>query len=246
MRLDEHLVRNNLSLNKKEAGALIMARKVKVNDTFITKSGYTVKEEDVITIVSSSKWVSRGGDKIYPVLKKWEFPVEGKVFLDIGASTGGFTDVLLAMNARKVIALDVAYGFLHPKLRNDPRVLSIERKHICDFDELEYLKEIDFIVCDASFISLKKILSCLIQNFAEKNHQSFEGIFLMKPQFEARKEDTEKGILRKDRLQFYMQKMNSFFDENHIHQINLSEAGIPGRKGNQEYFLHLRYSTQIR
>lgn len=240
MRLDEYLIHHNFTSNIKEARGWIMSGKIKVNDTYITKIGWEIKKDDHVQYISSSKWVSRGGDKLYPILTEWKFPVQNNVFLDIGASTGGFTDVLLSNGARKIFALDVAYGFLHPKLRNHPNVVSIERTHICDLADENIIKEIDYIVCDASFISLKKILNCLNENFFLKNKKSFEGIFLMKPQFEAKKEDLNKGILDKTKREYYLNEMRSFLRQYKIQFIRHSDAGISGRKGNLEYFLHLR------
>ena len=190
-RLDKELVSRGLVESRTRAQALIEGGSVSVNGVVVTKSGALVKEEDDVSLSGSQmEWASRAGSKLAHALDHWHIDPTGKTVLDIGASTGGFTDVLLTRGARKVYALDVGHGQLIERLRNDPRVVNMEKTHISDVVPRDFPDDIHLIVVDVSFISLLKILPKI-------KELMIEGILiaLVKPQFEVGRERINKGIV---------------------------------------------------
>ncbi len=244
MRIDEWMVHHGVADNLPLARALLMAGNVLVNDRPVTKAGYSVSEKDRIRLRGVRKFVSRGGEKLSAALEEWDFPVKGKIFLDIGASTGGFSDALLQKGAARIYALDVAYGILDDKIRSDPRVTPIERTHICRLSPEQMAERPDYFVADVSFISLKKVLLCLQKLFSEGFEGSgFEGIALFKPQFEAPPEALQGGILKDDELlERTIRDFKLFLDSHDIDVLHAMASPLLGAKGNREYLYHLSWT----
>lgn len=242
MLLLEALLSRGLAENEIQARGLILSAKVLVNEVPVTKTGAKISETDDIRIRGVRKFVSRAGEKLDAALEVFAFPVAGRTFLDIGASTGGFTDSLLQRGAAYVAAIDVGRGLLHQKLRNDPRVQVIED---CDFRKMEasVLKHSpEAFVADVSFTSLNTIIPRAFSLLVPRNRPA-EAIILFKPQFEISK--AERDILKKGVLQDpqkALQLVREFTEKLKtmgVEVIGVQPAAVKGRKGNQEYLLHL-------
>lgn len=195
-RLDKELVSRGLVQSRARAQVLIKEEGVLVNDICVTESDALIKTEDHISLTKADiPWVSRAGLKLEHALEYWYIDPKGKTVLDIGASTGGFTDVLLSRGAAKVYALDVGQGQLVEKLRNDPRVVNMEGTHIHDVSLGDFSSPIEMVVVDVSFISLEKILPKVRELLTEG-----VVIALIKPQFEVGRERINKGVVRDQEL----------------------------------------------
>jgi ftsJ-like methyltransferase len=237
-RLDLILVEREIFETREKAKREIMAGNVIVNEQTVTKAGtnFNDDEKTVIRIKDKLKYVSRGGLKLEKAIKVWELDFSGKTVLDIGASTGGFTDCALQNGAKKVYSVDVGTNQLDWKLRNDERVVSIENMHIKDL-EPENLKneKMDFIVIDVSFISLTKVIPYL------NKFLNTEGkvIMLVKPQFEVGKEKIGKnGIVTEEQYHDEaIKKIISFIKDNSYKLIGVEESPIRGTKGNKEFLM---------
>lgn len=242
-RLDKYLTDLGYFETKSKAAAAILAGHVKINDEYITKAGFQInptKEYEIV--VKSMPFVSRGGFKLKKALDTFPVKIEGRICLDAGASTGGFTDCLLQNGAKFVYAADVGYGQLDWKIRSDERVKTIERTNLknCAFEEIYSENEpiADLLVSDLSFISLTKVLPNLKNLLSPDFH---EMILLIKPQFEAGKEKVEKGGVVRDK------KVHKEVIENVIncakelnYSINdLTFSSIKGPSGNIEYLIWL-------
>lgn len=242
-RLDKYLTDLGYFETKSKAAAAILAGHVKINDEYITKAGFQInptKEYEIV--VKSMPFVSRGGFKLKKALDTFPVKIEGRICLDAGASTGGFTDCLLQNGAKFVYAADVGYGQLDWKIRSDARVKTIERTNLknCAFEEIYSENEpiADLLVSDLSFISLTKVLPNLKNLLSPDFH---EMILLIKPQFEAGKEKVEKGGVVRDK------KVHQEVIENVIncakklnYSINdLTFSSIKGPSGNIEYLIWL-------
>lgn len=191
-RLDILVYERGLATSREKARAMIMAGEVLVGDQMIDKPGTRIDQNAVVTVKSKPRYVSRGGDKLAGALVDFAVDVRGRICADVGASTGGFTDCLLQHGAARVYALDVGYGQIHYKLRQDKRVIVMERtnaRHVTALPET-----VNLAVIDASFISLKLLLPAVKQWLAPQA----EIIPLIKPQFEAGKNDVGKGGVVKD------------------------------------------------
>ena len=245
-RLDKYLTDLGYFDTKSKAAAAILAGHVKLNNEYITKAGFQInpsKEYDIQ--VKTMPYVSRGGFKLKKALDTFSVKVEGRICFDAGASTGGFTDCLLQNGAKFVYAADVGYGQLDWKIRSDKRVKTIERTNlkICSFDEIYAENEpvADLLVSDLSFISLTKVLENLKKLLNPAFH---EMVCLIKPQFEAGKENVEKGGVVKDKKVHEEVIENVInFAKNLGYTINdLTFSSIKGPSGNIEYLVWL--STQ--
>ena len=239
MRLDEYLVENEYFENLEIAKRQIMVGNVIVNEQKIDKPGEIISLNKIKSIRIKEKntpYVSRGGLKLEKAIKIFNLDFRAKIVLDIGASTGGFTDCSLQNGAKFVYAVDVGTNQLDWKLRNDSRVKSIENKHINDLEK-SYLKdEIDIIVMDISFISIKKVLYKIKELLKENGF----AIFLIKPQFEAERNEIEKGIV--NNLNIHKRVINEIIEEAKTYQLfleNLTVSPIKGTKGNVEYLAKL-------
>ena len=235
MRLDEYLVENEYFENLEIAKRQIMVGNVIVNEQKIDKPGEIISLDKIKFIRIKEKdipYVSRGGLKLEKAIKVFELDFKDKIVLDIGASTGGFTDCSLQNGAKFVYAIDVGTNQLDWKLRNDTKVKSIENKHINDLEKSDLSDDIDIIVMDISFISIKKVLYKIKELLKENGF----AIFLIKPQFEAERNEINKGIV--DSLNVHKRVINEVIEEAKINQLfleNLTVSPIRGTKGNIEY-----------
>lgn len=248
MRLDERLVADGLVESRNLAQRLIMAGSVRVNGHPSDKSSRTVSSEDEVSLDSPAKFVSRGGDKLEnaisdlePTLLELGLSIDGAKALDIGASTGGFTDCLLQRGAQGVVAVDVGYGQLHNKLRTDVRVTILDRTN-ARFLSVEQLPwRPNLVVCDASFIPLATVLPQPLACMEEP----FWGLILCKPQFEAGKERLRaggsKGVIRDEALRDDIVAETVAALEGLGLQVECHvEARPRGPKGNVEYMILVR------
>ena len=242
MRLKEALLTRGLASSEKTAEGLILAGQVLVNDVPVTKTGVSVSETDAIRLRGIKKFVSRAGEKLDAALEDFAIPVAGRSFLDIGASTGGFTDALLARGAAFVAAIDVGKGLLHQKLRTDNRVQVLEDCDFKNFDASVLRQDAEAFVADVSFTSLESMLAKAFSVLKPKGRPA-EGIVLFKPQFELPKAERKLlvgGILQNEGrshqlLENFTEKVASLG----IAVKRAEKAAIRGAKGNQEFVLHL-------
>lgn len=239
-RLDMLMVEKGLAESRSLAQRLIMAGQVRVNDQVQIKPATKVMESDQITLEQPPKFVSRGGEKLLGALESFQMTdLSGLTCVDVGASTGGFTDCLLQHGALKVFAVDVGYGIMHWKLRNDPRVILMERtnaRNIPGFPE-----KIDMVTVDASFISLRILLPVIKQWFTPA---SGEVLALIKPQFEAGKADAARGegVIRDAAIHHKVLEQVLQFAVNEGYEIaGLIRSPLLGPKGNVEFLTRLRF-----
>ena len=240
-RLDLLLVEKGYYESREKAKAVIMAGCVYVNNQKADKAGSTYPEDAVIEVRDSSdRYVSRGGYKLEKAMQVFPISLEGKIAMDIGASTGGFTDCMLRSGASKVYAVDVGYGQLAWKLRTDPRVVNLERTNMRYVTEQQVPEKIDFFSADVAFISLKLILPPARAICAE----NAEAVCLIKPQFEAGREFVGKNGVVKDRA-VHARVVGEIVDwcmENGFSVLGLDYSPIKGPQGNIEYLIYIARS----
>ena len=235
MRLDEYLVENEYFENLDVAQRQIMIGNVIINEQKIEKAGEIINIEKIKSIRIKEKdipYVSRGGLKLEKAIKEFNLDFENKIVMDVGASTGGFTDCALQNGAKFVYAVDVGTNQLDWKLRTNSKIKSIENKHINNLEKEDIEDEIDIIVMDISFISIKRVLH-KIEEFLKKDGFT---VFLIKPQFEAEREDIEKGIVKDTDV--HKKIIDDIVEEAKKYNLylqNLTESPIKGTKGNTEY-----------
>jgi 23S rRNA (cytidine1920-2'-O)/16S rRNA (cytidine1409-2'-O)-methyltransferase len=234
-RLDVLLVERELAETRQRAQALILAGDVRVNDQVISKAGALVAEDAAIALRAPLKYVSRGGLKLEGALDAFAINPRNKICADIGASTGGFTDCLLQRGVARVYAIDVGYGQLAWKLRNDPRVVVMDRVNVRYLDALP--EPIDLAVIDVSFISLALVLPVVKRLLRPRG----ECIALVKPQFEAGREQVGKGgIVRDVRVhRAVIEKIARHVSANDWCVRGVCRSPITGADGNVEFFIHL-------
>ena len=239
IRLDQILFDRKLAESKSKAQAMIMAGQVFVEGKVINKSGYKIKPDAKIKIKNiGPEWVSRGAYKLIKALDENNIKVDDKICMDLGASTGGFTEVLVKRNAKKVFAVDVGTNQLHEKLKKMKEIINIEKTNARYLTKDLITEFIELLVCDVSFISLKKvILPCL--NFLKKNSVI---IVLIKPQFESKKNETKKGVVKDSEvhLRICNEIQNWFENECNCEVLKIIESPITGPKGNKEFLLTAR------
>ena len=241
-RLDTLLVDRGLVATRERARALILAGDVRVNGNVATKAGTSVAEDADVTLAAPDHpYVGRGGLKLAHALDVFQIPVEGKLALDIGASTGGFTDVMLQRGARGVVALDVGHGQLDWKIRSDPRVVTIERTNARTLtaDALPPgSRTFDLVTIDVSFIALRHILPVVPPLLGD----NADVVALVKPQFEARREEVGKGgIVRDDDVRArVVEEVAAAADTLGLTRMAVVESPIAGMEGNREFLMHLR------
>lgn len=239
MRLDTLLAQRGVFASRSRAAASVLAGEVLLGDDRrrAEKPGQLVPDDIVVAVVERDDFVSRGGRKLANALDAFGLDVAGRQALDVGASTGGFTDCLLQRGARHVIALDVAYGELHWQLRNDQRVTVIERRNAraLEPDELPYRP--DLVVIDVSFISLAKVLPAVLGATAER----FDCLALVKPQFEVGREKVGKGgvVRSADDRRAALVGAAAAARELGAAVLGFASSGLPGPKGNRESFVWL-------
>lgn len=237
-RLDTVVFELGYAESRSKASALIMSGEIYVNGQKETKAGYSVKDNDVVELKGKKMpFVSRGGYKLEKAMKSFDIRLDEFVCMDIGASTGGFTDCMLQCGAKKVYSIDVGYGQLAWKLRIDERVINLERTNFRYLTTETVTDEIDFASIDVSFISLKKILPVLL-NFLKSDG---ECVALIKPQFEAGREKVgKKGVVRE--LSTHREVISdivSFAAETGFSVVGLDFSPIRGPEGNIEYLLYI-------
>lgn len=237
-RLDQLLVDRGLAPSRERARALILASQVTVDGRPVTKAGTAVNAvADVALTKPDHPYVGRGGLKLAHALDAFQVPVAGRECLDIGASTGGFTDVLLTRGARRVVALDVGHGQLDWTLRQDPRVIVLERFNARRLTPADVPGPVDIVVIDVSFISLHRILGVVPPLLAP----GADVIALVKPQFEAGRGEAKKGIVRDPAVrQRVLDDVAAAAGEIGLVRVASTESPITGQKGNLELLLHLR------
>ncbi len=235
-RLDVLIFEKNLAESRSKAQALVMAGEVLVNGEKITKAGFQVCEDDVIEIEKQNPYVSRGGLKLESVLRLFELDFTDKICMDIGASTGGFTDCMLQHGAKKVYAVDVGTAQLHYKLRNDPRVVNIENVNFRYFDKALLKDDIDIITIDVSFISLDKILPLASEIILPSGYI----IAMIKPQFELEPGEVKKGVVKDETLRRKaIDKIKAVSENLNLYVLKEQDSGLKGPKGNLEHFVLL-------
>lgn len=238
VRLDTLMLEQGLVSSRQRARALIMAGKVRVDGTKIEKPGREVPANAELTLEEELRYVSRGGLKLEAALRGFAIDPTGLVVLDAGASTGGFTDCLLQHGAARVVAVDVGYGQLDWRLRNDPRVVVMERKNIRLMDKEALPDPVDAAVADVSFISLKLVLPRLWQ-FVPAGAWV---IALVKPQFEVGRGEVGKGgvVREAQRIRAAVESVKAFSRECGFEVRGELDSPIKGPKGNQEVLIYLR------
>ena len=225
--------------SREKARASIMAGLVYVDDVLSDKPGTQVDENAKIAVKEDlCPYVSRGGLKLEKALKTWNFALDGAKAVDIGASTGGFTDCMLMNGASKVYCIDVGYGQLDWKLRNDPRVVNMEKCNVRYLDVDEIGGDVDFISIDVSFISLKLVFPVVAQLLQEEGCL----VCLVKPQFEAGREQVgKKGIVRDPEVhKEVIRNVMGYGEENGLYAWGLTYSPVTGTKGNIEYLLFMK------
>jgi 23S rRNA (cytidine1920-2'-O)/16S rRNA (cytidine1409-2'-O)-methyltransferase len=245
VRLDTLLVDRGLVAARERARALILAGQVRVNGQVASKAGTAVSLDAEITVTAPDHpYVGRGGVKLAHALKSFAIAVEGRIALDIGASTGGFTDALLQHGAARVVALDVGHGQLDWKIRSDPRVDVIERvnaRTLTAADLPPGRAPFDIVTIDVSFISLKLILPVVPPLLAERG----DVVALVKPQFEAGRAEIGKGGIVRDPTVHarVVGEVSDVANALGLGRAGTTESPIAGMEGNREFLLHLRRQT---
>ena len=241
-RLDRFLVEKSIAPSRQRAQAMIMAGKILVNNLPVDKAGYLVSKNDNVELKGKDiPYVSRGGLKLEAALQALSLSIEGSICMDVGASTGGFTDCLLQKGATRVYAIDVGYGQLAWKLRNDSRVVVIERTNIRNMPADVIPEAVDIVTIDVSFISLKIVVPA-VTTFMKKDARI---LALIKPQFEVGKGQVGKGGVVKDpKLHSeVIENLTVFFHSRGLVCERVLPSSILGPKGNREFFLLLGSSN---
>ena len=243
IRLDVYLAENGLAPSRSAAQSMIMAGDVYIDNQKALKAGETIKGTENIEVRSKGlKYVSRGGLKLEKAMNVFPITLDGSVCMDIGASTGGFTDCMLQNGAQKVFSIDVGYGQLAWKLRSDPRVINMERTNI-RFLEIEQLDAVpDFFSVDVSFISLKLVLPVAYSVLKDGG----SGVCLIKPQFEAGREKVgKKGVVREKSTHIeVIENVLEFTKEMGFSVLGLDFSPVRGPEGNIEYLMYIKKSTE--
>ena len=240
-RLDKLLPELGLVETRSKAQALIMAGKVRVNGQVVTKSGAMYERDANITLDEVSQWAGRGAKKLLRAFEVFSLSAEGKTCADFGASTGGFTDVLLSKGAKKVYAVDVGYGQMIWRLASDSRVVVMDRTNARYLTRNDFPEQIKLAVCDVSFISLRLILPVLDDILDSDG----EAAVLIKPQFEAGRERISHGVIRDENVHVeVLEEMMSFIhDETRFYVAGLTHSPIRGTEGNTEFLCHLTHQN---
>ena len=237
-RLDKTLVERGLATTRSQADNFIRLGYVFLNKKIVQKSGTMVSDSDEIKLEKKETYVSRAGLKLASVAEYFHLNFQDKIVLDIGSSTGGFTDYSLRHGAKKVFAVDVGTDQLHPSLRSNPKIALYEKTDIRDF----YADEsIDIIVGDVSFISLREILPHVAENLMNTNTIL---VAMVKPQFEAGRHQVNKGIIKNDKVR--RQILSDFEDwaKKYFVILDKKDSEVAGSKGNLERFYKLKLSKR--
>lgn len=243
IRLDVAVFEAGYAPSREKAKAIIMAGQVYVNNQKVDKAGTEIKSDDVLEVRGNTlKYVSRGGLKLEKAMQCFPISLSGKICMDVGASTGGFTDCMLMNGAVKVYSIDVGYGQLAWKLRCDERVVNLERTNFRYVTEEQIKDKIDFASVDVSFISLSHILPNL-NKFLNDDGQA---VCLIKPQFEAGKEKVgKKGVVRDKSVHAeVVEKIIDLASQNGFSVCGLDFSPVKGPEGNIEYLIYLKKSVK--
>jgi 23S rRNA (cytidine1920-2'-O)/16S rRNA (cytidine1409-2'-O)-methyltransferase len=233
-RLDELLPEKNLVESRSMARSLILAGRVFVDGIRQDKAGTLIDPGLPITIEPGARFVSRGGEKLEAAMEQFGISVQGRTCLDVGSSTGGFTDCLLQRGAAQIYAVDVGRGQLHPRLRSDPRVKTMEKTHILHLDPAQLPESPTFACVDVSFISLSKVLPAV----AALLSRPARILALFKPQFEVGPENLKKGIVKNEvATQTAREEFETWATTHSLNITGWKPSALKGAKGNQEYFV---------
>ncbi len=248
-RLDKELLRRGLAVSRSQAEDIIRRGFVTVKDAPVTKAGFLVDETTPIKIKSRASFVSRAGEKLYSVIEALDLDFKNKTVLDVGSSTGGFTDVVLRQSAAKVIAVDVGTDQMHPSLRQDGRIELHEKTDIRDFiktrldDDRQKDEFFEVVLIDVSFISLREILPHISQLLSHdsrlKTHDSLV-VAMVKPQFEAGEGVKHKGVIKNDKMRRDILKSFEIWVQDLFIIVNKADSEVAGAKGNRERFYLLK------
>lgn len=246
LRLDRLLMERGLAASRERAQALILAGKVLVDEQKVEKAGASVRDDAVVRLLGEDlKYVSRGGVKLEAALERWGIDVEGRVCLDVGASTGGFTDCLLQRGARRVIAVDTGYGQMDLRLRQDPRVRLLERTNARYLKPEDLGEAVEVAAMDVAFISATLVLPAVVRSLVVGREPLAlrELVVLVKPQFEVGKGKVGKGGIVRDPedQQAAVEKVRRAVEALGGREIEVMESPITGAEGNREFLLHARF-----
>lgn len=234
-RIDALLVERGLVTSRQQAQAILMAGDIRVNGAQVTKPGSMVQNGALIEVLQRPAYVSRGGDKLAHALEAFDIKPAGLTCLDVGASTGGFTDCLLQHGATRVYAVDVGYGVLDYRLRQDGRVVVMERINARELQPLP--EQCDLLVMDVSFIGIEKVLPAACRSLKI----GAELAVLVKPQFQGRREEVgKKGVVKDPQLHAaVLGRAVAWTSSNGLRLLGLTTSPLLGPEGNKEFFLHL-------
>ena len=240
-RLDVRLVELGLAPSRHQAQALILAGQVRVNDRPATKAGQTIEDGDHVTVKESEHYVSRGAYKLLKAIEDFAIDLNEKICLDVGASTGGFTQVMLEAGAKRIYSVDVGYGQFDYSLRQNDRVVVLERQNARHLTQEIIPEAIDFFSMDVSFISVRLILPAIKQLLADQA----EGVILIKPQFEAGRDQVGKGVVTDPTIhQEVITGILEYVKQQELFPLALGYSPIKGPKGNREFLLYLANTNQ--
>ena len=243
IRLDKLLVERGLAKSRERAQALVLAGKVLVNEQKIDKAGANVELEAAIRLLGADlRYVSRGGLKLEHALEHWRIDVAGRICMDVGASTGGFTDCLLQSGAARVIAVDTGYGQIDMKLRQDPRVRLLERTNARYLTAVDVAEPVTFVAMDVSFISATLVLPAVVASAFATPSSGQEIVVLVKPQFEVGREAVGKGGIVRDEhaQQEAVEKVRATLADLGWADSDVSDSPILGMEGNREFLLYAK------
>ncbi len=251
IRLDKLLVERGLTPSRERAQALILAGKILVNGQKVEKSGTAVEAESELRLLGEDlRYVSRGGVKLEKALAHWQIDLTGKTCLDIGASTGGFSDCMLQHGARRVIAVDTGYGQIEFRLRNDPRLRLLEKNNARYLTHEQVGEAIDFVAIDVSFISATLVLPAVVQSALADSARDevMRMVVLVKPQFEVGRDLVGKGGIVRDEAaqQSAVVKVETVLRTLGATRTDFTESPILGAEGNREFLLYAEFSLPAR
>lgn len=245
VRLDKLVHARGLAPSRERAQALILAGRVLVNEQKIEKPGASVAEDDALRLLGEDlRYVSRGGLKLEGALQHWQIELRGRNCVDVGASTGGFTDCMLQHGAAHVIVIDTGYGQIHAKLRQDPRVELLENTNARYLKSERLSRSADFFAMDVSFISATLVVPAVVTALREKSQvANVEGVILIKPQFEVGREMVGKGgIVRDEGAQLgAVERVHKTVLVLGGEEIEVIDSPILGAEGNREFLLHSHF-----
>jgi 23S rRNA (cytidine1920-2'-O)/16S rRNA (cytidine1409-2'-O)-methyltransferase len=246
MRLDKLLLARQLTPTREKAQALILAGRILVNEQKVDKPGASVAEDAVLRVLGDDlRYVSRGGLKLEAALQHWKIDLTDRFCLDVGASTGGFTDCMLQHGAAKVLAIDTGYGQIAQKLRSDARVTLMERTNARHVQPGDLPQGITFLGMDVSFISATLVLPAVVSAAFGQSDAAAEAVVLVKPQFEAGREHVGKGGIVRDPAahRLAIEKVRACVEALGGEGIEIADSPILGAEGNREFLLHARFSS---